>query len=166
MLPFFVRMTGKKVVIAGGGRIAYRRLLPLLHEGAYITVISPEAIDAIVHLAEQKRITWHPRPIEPTDYSDAFLIIAATNDPNVNEQIATYAAPNQLINVASNHLLGNVHIPASFSRGKLQIAITTGGASPALAKEIKKQLEQIFDESIAEHVEQLYKQRQKQKEEH
>lgn len=164
MFPLFVRMTGKKVVIAGGGQIAYRRLLPLLHGGAHITVISPEVIDEIVHLAQQQQITWHAREIEPNDYADAFLIIAATNDPNVNEQIATYAAPNQLVNVASHHLLGNVHVPAFFSRGKLQIAITTGGASPTLAKQIKKQLEQIFDESIAEYIDELYEQRQKRKE--
>ncbi|AKS37301.1 potassium transporter Trk [Anoxybacillus gonensis] len=164
MFPLFIRMAGKKVVIAGGGQIAYRRLLPLLDEGACITVISPKAIDAIVHLAEQKRITWHARSIEPSDYADAFFIIAATNDPNINEQIATYASPNQLVNVASNHLFGNVHVPAFFSRGKLQIAITTGGASPTLAKQIKKQLEQQFDESIAQHLETLYEQRQKRKE--
>ncbi|EMT45108.1 MULTISPECIES: NAD(P)-dependent oxidoreductase [Anoxybacillus] len=164
MFPLFVRMTGKKVVIAGGGQIAYRRLLPLLDEGACITVISPTAIDAIVHLAEQKKIIWHARHIEPADYVDAFFIIAATNDRHVNEQIATHAAPNQLVNVASDHLVGNVHVPAFFSRGKLKIAITTGGASPILAKEIKAQLEQIFDESIAHYIEELYEQRQKRKE--
>lgn len=164
MFPLFIRMTGKKVVIAGGGRIAYRRLLPLLDEGAYITVISPQAIDAIVHLAEQKQITWHARPIEPTDYIDAFLIIAATNDSSVNEQIAAHASPNQLVNVVSNHLLGNVHVPTFFSRGKLQIAVTTGGASPTLAKQIKKQLEQQFDESFAKYVDEQYEKRQQRKE--
>ncbi|GMB09259.1 precorrin-2 dehydrogenase [Thermolongibacillus altinsuensis] len=164
MYPLFVNMKNKKVVIAGGGKIAYRRLLALLKEEADITVISPTAIDEIVQLANERKIIWHQRPIEHTDYKDAFLIIAATNDPEVNKQIAQDASPHQLVNVASDHESGNVHIPSFFSRGKLTIAVTTEGASPSLAKAIKEKLEEIFDESYEDYVSFLYEQRKKLKE--
>jgi precorrin-2 dehydrogenase/sirohydrochlorin ferrochelatase len=164
MYPLFVNMKNKKVVIAGGGKIAYRRLLPLLKEEANITVVSPTAIAEIVQLAHEKKITWHQRPIEHADYKDAFFIIAATNDPEVNKRIAHCASPHQLVNVASDHESGNVHIPSAFSRGKLTIAVTTEGASPSLAKAIKEKLEEMFDESYADYVSFLHKQRKKLKE--
>lgn len=144
MYPITLELQGKSVVIAGGGTVAYRKIQSLMKAGANVTVVSPEAVDPIKDLDEEGSLLWIQKPVEDKDYEDAFIIIAATNKPEVNQQIAEIAKSRQLVNVVDEPSLGNFSVPAIVRRGRLLIAVSTGGASPVLAKRIKKELQDIY----------------------
>jgi len=156
MYPIILHMEGKRCVVAGGGRVAYSKITALLQAKANITVISPDVIPEIERLYSEGNIQLHRKEIEYADYQDAFLIIAATNCPEVNRDIYERVKDTKLVNVVSDSELGNFHIPATLSRGRLQISVATGGASPMLAKAIRDELGDIYDESYEEFAEFLY----------
>ena len=115
----------------------------LLECGGRITLISPKATQAIREWASQGKITWHKREYTPGDLKGAFLAIAATNQTNVNQAIADEAeAKAVLLNVVDHPALGGFIAPAVVRRGEVTLAISTGGASPALARKLREALEQ------------------------
>ena len=113
------------------------KIIPLLKQGADIVVVSPELDANLVKLVEEKKIRWYQREYEKSDIKDAFLVVAASSDAVLNEQIAEDVAENQLVNVITNPESGNVHFPAAIHRGLLNVAVSTGGASPKLAKKFE-----------------------------
>jgi precorrin-2 dehydrogenase / sirohydrochlorin ferrochelatase len=159
MYPISLKIEGKSCVVAGGGKIAYLKLVSLLQAKAAVTVVSPVIIPEIEKLYDEGKITLLRRGIEQADYKDAFLIIAATNEPSINREIYENTKDTKLVNVVSDSEIGNFHIPATLTRGKLQISIATGGASPMLAKKIREDLQKTFDESYEEYLEFLYEAR-------
>ena len=154
MYPISIKIEGKPCVVAGGGKIAYFKLASLIQAKAKVTVVSPIIIPEIEKLYEDRKIDLMRKEIEYGDYKDAFLIIAATNDQAINRKIYEDVKDTKLVNVVSDLELGNFHIPATLTRGKLQISVATGGASPTLAKKIR-------DESYEEYLEFLYEARKK-----
>ncbi|MBU7592056.1 NAD(P)-dependent oxidoreductase [Metabacillus halosaccharovorans] len=160
MLPLHIDVNNRQVLVIGGGKIAYRRLLLFLDEGANITVISPEVINDIEDLSQKKQILWKQKKIELSDLQQAFIIVAATNDPAVNEWVAENVNNNQLVNVASDMTKGNFIVPKSVKKGRLSISVSTNGASPKWAKEICEQLSSQFDEEYINELDRLYDQRQ------
>src|SRR6185437_4254902 len=102
MYPLTVRVDKKRVVVIGGGKVAGFKIIPLLKQGADIVVVSTELDANLVKLVEDKRIRWYQREYEKSDIKDAFLVVAATSDSVLNEQIAEDAAVNQLVNVITN----------------------------------------------------------------
>ncbi|EEK74179.1 Precorrin-2 dehydrogenase [Bacillus mycoides] len=115
-------------------------------------------------LVEEKQIRWYQREYEKSDIKDAFLVVAATSDSVLNEQIAEDAAVNQLVNVITNPESGNVHFPAAIHRGLLNVAVSTGGASPKLAKKIRDDIANKYDEKYESYLDFLYEVRLKVKE--
>lgn len=149
-------MKDKKVSVIGGGKVAYFKIKSLLKEGATITVISPKLDHNITLLVEKKEVQWLQKEYERCDVVSSFLIIAATNDELVNERVEEEADPNQLVNVVTNPERGNCHFPATVRRGKLILAVSSGGASPKLTKQIRDHLAAIYDESYEDYVDFLY----------
>ncbi|EEL07021.1 Precorrin-2 dehydrogenase [Bacillus cereus BDRD-ST196] len=115
-------------------------------------------------LVEEKQIRWYQREYEKSDIKDAFLVVAATSNSVLNEQIAEDAAVNQLVNVITNPESGNVHFPAAIHRGLLNVAVSTGGASPKLAKKIRDDIANKYDEKYESYLDFLYEVRLKVKE--
>ncbi|MBD8071275.1 NAD(P)-binding protein [Bacillus sp. PS06] len=152
MLPIMLDLLDRQCVVIGGGKIAARKIKKLLNTGAKIVVISPFISDEIKELANEQKLVVLEREVLNEDYKDAFLVIAATDSFEVNQEIVSNVKSNQLICVVNKHELGNVHIPASFSRGKLQISVSTSGASPHLAKKIRNKLMNTYDESYEEYL--------------
>lgn len=161
MYPISLKIEGKPCVVAGGGKIAYFKLVSLIQAKAKVTVVSPIIIPEIEKLYEDGKIDVLRKEIEDVDYKDAYLIIAATNDQAINREIYENIKDTKLVNVVSDSEIGNFHIPATLTRGKLQISVATGGASPTLAKKIRDDLKEIFDESYEEYLEFLYEARMK-----
>ncbi|MFD0768618.1 NAD(P)-binding protein [Bacillus sp. CGMCC 1.60114] len=161
MYPLTVRIKNKRVVFIGGGRVAAFKIAPLLQEEANIIVISRKLDKSLVQLVEEEKIRWFQKEYEASDLAGAFLVVAATSDALLNERIANDAAPNQLVNVITNPESGNVHFPAAIHRGKLNIAVSTGGASPKLAKKIRDEIAGKYDDSYEEYVNFLYDVRMK-----
>lgn len=156
-----MRVNEKRVVVIGGGKVAGFKIIPLLKQGADIVVISPELDANLVKLVEEKKIRWYQREYEKSDIKSAFLVVAASSDSILNEQVAEDAAENQLVNVITNPESGNVHFPAAIHRGLLNIAVSTGGASPKLAKKIRDDIANKYDETYESYLDFLYEVRLK-----
>jgi precorrin-2 dehydrogenase / sirohydrochlorin ferrochelatase len=154
--PIMLRLDGKKVVIVGGGKVAVRKVNGLLESGARIVVISPEGMDELNQLAAAGEIDWQRKSFSEEDIHDAFLIFAATNDKKINQLVKKAANEHQLVTIVDDPEGSDFHVPAQMQRGRLSIAVSTGGASPMLASEICEQLEQTFDESYKDYLEFLY----------
>ncbi|AMA52254.1 precorrin-2 dehydrogenase [Bacillus inaquosorum] len=161
MLPLHISLEKKKVVIAGGGTIALRRLKTVLSEGADITLVSPDVEPEIKKMADNRRIRWASRTIEKEDYLDAFLIIAATDNAAVNKEIAQTASPFQLVNCVSEAELGNVYIPKIVKRGHVTVSVSTNGASPKHTKELSEKVDELIDGDFVAEVDRLYHVRRK-----
>jgi len=164
MYPLTVRVEKKRVVVIGGGKVAGFKIIPLLKQGADIIVISPELDANLVKLVEEKQIRWYQREYEKSDIKDAFLVVAASGDAVLNEQVAEDSTENQLVNVITNPESGNVHFPAAIHRGLLNVAVSTGGASPKLAKKIRDDIANKYDEAYEQYLDFLYEVRIKVKE--
>ncbi|KFN14903.1 MULTISPECIES: NAD(P)-binding protein [Bacillus] len=161
MYPLTVRIRNKRVVVIGGGRVASYKIAPLLKEGANIVVVSRGLDKSLMKLVESKKIRWFQKDYEKSDLEDAFLVVAATSDAILNEHIAQDASLNQLVNVITNPESGNVHFPATMHRGKLNVAVSTGGASPKLAKKIRDDIAMKYDETYEDYLDFLYEVRMK-----
>ncbi|CAN2252394.1 precorrin-2 dehydrogenase [Bacillus inaquosorum] len=161
MLPLHISLEKKKVVIAGGGSIALRRLKTVLSEGADITLVSPDVEPEIKEMADNRRIRWISRTIEKEDCLDAFLIIAATDNAAVNKEIAQTALPFQLVNCVSDAELGNVYIPKIVKRGHVTVSVSTNGASPKHTKELAEKVDELIDGDFVAEVDRLYHVRRK-----
>ncbi len=158
--PIMLRLEGKRVVVVGGGNVAERKVTGLLGTGARLTIISPEAASMIQRLAYEGKIEWLRRSFSNGDIDGAFMIFAATNDPELNRKVKESAGPNQLVSLADDPEDSDFHLPSRLQRGRLNIMVSTGGASPTLAKKIRGQLEEQFDESYEEYLEFLFLKRQ------
>ena len=159
MLPLHINIKGKSAVIAGGGEIAARRLKTVLAEGASATVISPEVSEEMLGLIEEHGIEWKKKKAEPGDFKDAFLIILATDDHEVNKRIAASAAPDQLVNVASEAELGNVYVPKIINRGNITISVSTNGASPRHTIKLAGQIDDLIDDELVQEIDELFRKR-------
>ncbi|MDZ5473008.1 NAD(P)-binding protein [Bacillus sp. 31A1R] len=158
--PVSLQLKGKVVVVIGGGKIAERKIKGLLNTGAKIELISPTITEGLKGLVEATKIKWLEKSFSPEDVNDAFLILAATNDRATNQAVQQAVNPYQLLNLADQHEESNFIIPSVMRRGKLNIAVTTSGASPTLSKQIKKQLEETYDERYESYIDFLFRCRQ------
>lgn len=103
-------------------------------------------------LAENEHIKWLKRPFDDGDCLDAFLVIAATNRKAVNERVAYDCRPHQLVNIVDDPEKSNVHFPAVGRKGLLSIAVSTDGASPILAKNIRDHVMEQFDDEFEQYI--------------
>ena len=143
--PVFLDLLDRPCVVVGGGHVACRKVRSLVDAGARVTVVAPKGDPEICNLAAEGRIIWHDHPYRPGDLSGAFLVFGATDDMEVNEAVATEARQAGIpVNIVDVPGLCDIIIPAVVNRGDFQIAISTGGAAPALARTIRKQLEDEF----------------------
>ncbi|KAB2332131.1 potassium transporter Trk [Cytobacillus depressus] len=164
MQPLIINLTGKKVVIAGGGRIAARKAQTLADQRAEITFVAPHFCEEILELSNAKNFSIIKRIAHPNDFAGAFLVILATNVRSANKALANQLSPNQLVCVVDESDEGNVSFPATIQRGHLQVAVTSNGASPKLTRKLKKELEKQFDHSWGAYSEFLLRCRKKLKE--
>jgi len=146
MYPVFMDLKGKPCLIVGGGRVAERKAEKLLETGAKVLIVAREASDGIKKLAEADVIDLDVREYEKGEAAGYFLVIAATSDNGLNRRISEDARmAGRLVNVVDVPELCNFYVPSVVRRGEMQIAISTSGAAPALAKKIRKKLESDFN---------------------
>jgi precorrin-2 dehydrogenase / sirohydrochlorin ferrochelatase len=159
--PVMLRLEGKKVVVVGGGKVAERKVTGLLGTGSRIIVISPNATDDLRELAGRGMIEWLEKSFSKEDIDGAFLIFAATNDKTLNQSIKMAASDQQLVTIADDPDGSDFHVPSHIQRGRLSIAVSTGTASPTLARKIREQLEYQYDERYDAYLEFLFSARQR-----
>jgi len=140
--PVYLDLRERPCIIVGGGQVAERKALSLLEAGAGVTVISPSLTAKLQELSQSGRITHLPRTFEEDDLASAFLVIAATDSVDVNAGIGRLCRKkHMLVNVTAPPGEGTYIVPSVVERGKLQIAVSTSGVSPALSKKIRHELE-------------------------
>ena len=139
--PVFLNLAGKRCVIIGGGTIAQGKIGGLLQAGCQITVISPDATPGIRQAAQRGDVTWLERTYQPGDLEGAFIGVAATNVWHVNREIYEEAERlGVLLNVVDDPDLCSFIAPSVVKREPVTLAISTGGASPALARKLRETL--------------------------
>jgi precorrin-2 dehydrogenase / sirohydrochlorin ferrochelatase len=158
--PIMLDLTEKKVVVIGGGKVAERKVKGLREANAQITVIAPTVTPFLEQLSEQDAIQWIKKTFSPEDLQDGFLIIAATDKREVNQKVQKAAQPHQLVNVVDAPEQSDFHVPAVVRRGRLNIAVSTGGASPILTKKICSEISNMYDEDYEQYIDFLYECRQ------
>ena len=145
-----LRLSGRSCLVVGGGDVGLEKVEGLLACDGDVTLVAPDAVPELRSLAEEGSIRWERRAFEPGDLEGRFMAIAATNDTDVN--IAVYDEAERramLVNVVDVPPLCNFILPAIVRTGPLAIAISTAGASPALAKRMKAEIAESFGEPYA-----------------
>jgi precorrin-2 dehydrogenase / sirohydrochlorin ferrochelatase len=146
-----LRLRGRRCAVVGGGDIGLEKVEGLLACGGDVVLIAPEAIDELAALADEGSIAWERRTYEPADLEGTFIVIAATDDTDVNIRIYEDAERRaMLVNVVDVPPLCNFILPAIVRQGSMAIAISTQGASPALAKRMKREITDQFGPAYAE----------------
>ena len=141
----------RQAIVVGGGNVAARKVEELLEAGAHVTVISPSLTPELEALAKAGSITIIGRPYCNGDLSDAFLVIAATDDADVNQTIWREAERQScLVNVVDDPAHCHFIMPAVIRRGDVTVTVSTGGASPALARRLREQLETLVGSEYGE----------------
>jgi precorrin-2 dehydrogenase/sirohydrochlorin ferrochelatase len=145
LFPIFLKLTGRPCIVIGAGDIAESKIESLQTANAAVTVIAPHANARIAAMAEAGEIAWHQREYAAGDLVGQFLAVAATNVPAVNRAVFAEAeAAGTLINAVDDPPFCDFYFPSVVRRGDLQIAISTAGASPALAQRLRKEINALL----------------------
>ncbi|HBC4088319.1 NAD(P)-binding protein [Staphylococcus aureus] len=160
-MPLMIDLTNKNVVIVGGGVVASRRAQTLNQYVEHMTVISPTITEKLQNMVDNGVVIWKEKEFEPSDIVDAYLVIAATNEPRVNEAVKKALPEHALFNNVGDASNGNVVFPSALHRDKLTISVSTDGASPKLTKSIMAELEALYPPSYSSYIDFLYNCRQK-----
>lgn len=147
LYPIYLDMDQRNTLVIGGGLVASRKVKTLLNSGAIVKVISPRFEDELREMArDNSNLTLTEKEFEESDLADAALIIAATDDNKINQDVSRLAREKGMwINVVDDPILCNFFMPALVTRGDLTIAVSTGGKCPAMAKKARKLIEAQFD---------------------
>jgi precorrin-2 dehydrogenase / sirohydrochlorin ferrochelatase len=152
--PFYIaclRLSGRRCVVIGGGDVGLEKVEGLLACDADVTVVAPAVHEQLAALAAEGSIRWHEREYQPSDLDGCLIAIAATADTDVNIRVFEDAeARSMLVNVVDVPPLCNFILPAIVRTGPLAIAISTAGASPALAKRMKREVAELFGQPYAD----------------
>ena len=143
--PAYIDIKGKRCLVAGGGKVAERKVKLLLKCNAMVSVVSPELIRRLKELNSKGKIKFFKGEFKEKYLKDMFLVIGATDNSEVNLKIYKAASKkNILVNIVDSPEICNFIVPSIVERGDLIIAISTGGKSPALSKKLRKELEDRY----------------------
>ena len=148
-LVLSVDLAGRPVTGVGAGRVAWRKYRSLLAAGARLTVVAPEACDAVTSAAASGDLDWSRRPYADGDLRGALLAVAATSDPSVNRRVAAdaEAAGTLCVRIDGG---GTASMAAAVHRGPLTLAVASSGTAPALAMRIREELEDRYGPEYGE----------------
>ena len=158
--PVNINLDNMEIIIVGGGKVALRKCMNFLDFGKSVTVLAPEFDSRFLEIGNKVDLiedTFKEEYIEKFD-----IVVAATDNKEVNEEIACICRKkSKLINVVDSRDLSDFTVSSYVKRGDLLIGISTGGKIPALSAKIRRDLEEIYDESFAEYVDLLGELREK-----
>jgi precorrin-2 dehydrogenase / sirohydrochlorin ferrochelatase len=153
LFPVFLKLEGKRCLVVGGGKVAYRKILDLLDCGADITAVAEDPIPECTEIAEKGKLTLLARCFRPEDIEGAFLVFAATDDDEVNAEVSDLARRKGILaNIVDDPAKCDFFSGSVVKRGPLQIAISTGGSSPSISQKIRRELEERYSESYGEFI--------------
>lgn len=148
--PIFLNISDKKCLVVGGGQVALRKVRAFLDCGASVEVISPDLCPELNRLAETEKIAVRRRHYRTGDLRGIFVVVAATDDHNINLEIVKEAKETGvLINVVDDPDNSDFIVPSCLRRGDITLAVSTSGRSPALARKIRERLEKDLGSEYA-----------------
>ncbi|MEO7432213.1 MAG: siroheme synthase CysG, partial [Dokdonella sp.] len=149
LYPLFADLSHRSVLVVGGGEVAARKVTSLLAAGADVTVGAPDLNDSLARAREQGRVRHLKGAFEEHWMDDVWLVIAATSDTTVNDAVATAATARRiLVNVVDDARRSSFHVPAIVDRSPLIVAISSAGAAPMLARQLRERLETLLDPAL------------------
>ena len=149
--PIFLDIENRNVVIIGGGEVCARKAETMMRYGAKVTIVSPELTPEIERWAGNGQLAIHRKRYDTADIEDAHIVIASTDDTSVNERVAADARALRIpVNVVDVTHLCEFIVPAIIEKDGIQIAISTGGKSPALARTLKEDLNRTVGAEYSE----------------
>lgn len=158
LFPVFLKMKGRKCLVVGAGEVAESKIEGLLASEAEVTVVAPEAKPEIAALAQQGRLQWHRREFVPSDLTGMFLVVTATNRSEVNACVYREATRSGIIcNAVDDPPNCDFYFPSIVNRGSLQIAISTAGQSPALAQQLRQEIDEQLPQDLGQWLDSLGK---------
>ncbi|MCF7908095.1 MAG: bifunctional precorrin-2 dehydrogenase/sirohydrochlorin ferrochelatase [Candidatus Omnitrophica bacterium] len=148
-LPVALKIKNKKAIVVGGGKVGQRKIEALLLAEARITLIAPKVTVELRELAKQGAIEWLERKAKESDIFGATLVISATDDSFLNEQVSNWAKVKGIsVNVVDKPLLSDFISPAVLRTEKALIAVYTDGKDPVLSRDLKNYLKEKWDEFL------------------
>lgn len=152
--PVVLNITDSKITIVGAGKVAFRKCKTLIELGKSVTVVGKNILDNFYDLENNIKII--ESEFDTSFIEDSSIVIAATNDKELNRSIGLYCKENnKLVNVVDDIELSNFTVPSFFKKGDLMISVSTGGKSPALSAKIKSDLEKKYDDEFIEYLDLL-----------
>ncbi|WP_378957136.1 bifunctional precorrin-2 dehydrogenase/sirohydrochlorin ferrochelatase [Pelosinus sp. sgz500959] len=141
LYPVNLQIDNRPCIVVGGGNVAERKVLALLAAGACVTILSPRVTEGLAGLIQEKKVSHVDRNYVKGDIAGFFIVICATDNGVINKLVAEEANKNGvLVNIVDAPELGNFNVPSQITRGDLLITISTGGKSPALARQLGREL--------------------------
>jgi len=155
-LPVMLKTTGLSCLVVGGGKVALRKVLAVLRFGMSVTVVAEELAPGLRKLVERRWIRWRQRKFSPLDLLGTKMVIAATDDSQVNRRVAWWARRlNLYYNTVDLMELSNFIFPAVYRSGALTVAVSTQGYYPAAARKIKREFARNYGTVYREYLEKL-----------
>lgn len=149
-LPIAMKLKNRRAIVVGGGLVASRKVQSLLDSGALVTVISPELENSLKELEKSGEITWVNRLVSRSDIKDAYIVITATNDSEVNNNVASWARSRGIyVNAVDKPLISDFISPAVLRKDKAIIAVYTDGKDPVLSRDLKNYLGEKWDDFLS-----------------
>ncbi len=160
--PAILRLRDRHVLVVGGGQVAARKVAGLLDARARVVVVSPLFSPAFIRLVPSGAVTCLERPYQASDLADTSLVIAATDDPEVNAQVRSDARRAGVwVNVVDDAENSDFIVPAVVRRGEFLLAMSSGGASPGLVSHLRRELDLLVPDDVGMLVELLSKARER-----
>jgi precorrin-2 dehydrogenase/sirohydrochlorin ferrochelatase len=156
MFPVFFKLQDRQCLVVGAGTIAEPKIASLLRAGGSVTVVAPKALPEVEAQSRAGVLVWHKREFVAADLDGKFLVVAATDQQDVNHQVAVAArARNVLCNSVDDPPDCDFFYPSVVRRGDLQIAISTAGKSPALAQQLREEIDALLPEDAEAWLDEL-----------
>lgn len=162
LFPLFLKLEGRRCLVVGAGKIGEPKIASLMSTNRSVEVVAPEATGNVEEWAKEGKIHWFRREFQDSDLDGCFVVIVATSSRDLQERIQRLARQRGVLcNVVDVPELSDFYYPAVVQRGALQIAISTGGVSPALAQRLRKELEAQFGPEYGDWLAELGEARKK-----
>lgn len=151
--PIFIDLKALPVLVVGGGNVALRKVQTLLNHGSLVRIVSPRLVPELQELIDETTCVWVPKEYSTEDIQDAMLIYSCTEIEEVNAQVSRDAKSHyRLVNVVDDPEKCSFIVPSIMEQGDLKIAVSTGGSSPIVARQVRAELEDLYGPEMAEYL--------------
>lgn len=154
--PIYVDLQNRPVLVVGGGIIAFRKVKTLLDHGAIVRIVSPKLLPELSELLDPVRCFWIEKEYSTSDIQDSILVFSCTDNEDVNAEVSKNAnETHRLINVVDDPEKCTFIVPSILERGDLNIAVSTSGSSPIVARQIREDLEKQYGDEMKDYLDLL-----------